>query len=133
MLNISCEKDIIQLKEKLHPDLIYITTHEFDLLFEMLGSEQEVPPFRLDDNGYGIVWLEPEEENSALRSLGLASPFYYVEYVEIYTLNVGQYYKIMIMYDNDCCRIIFSRLGTQNADLEAWLKEQTRKGMNMVR
>lgn len=128
MLTIQSTSDITQQGQSLSPLLLAAASQELSQLREMLNFEDSDTNFRLDTIGYSIVCLGNQEPLSNLSELGLTFPFLHVEYVEIHDLQGVQYYRILIMYDNECFTTIFTVRGSQNAKLEEWLADQAIQG-----
>ncbi|MNW05961.1 hypothetical protein D3C71_2022900 [compost metagenome] len=51
-----------------------------------------------------------------------------MEYVEIHELPEVQYYRILLMYDNESFATVFSVKGTQINELEKWLEDHSIQG-----
>lgn len=124
MITIFCKTDIDQTTSKFPPVLLRAAEDLFGQLREMLDFDKEGDDFNLEGKGYSISYLEPHESVSSLRSLGVVYPFFQVEYVEFHGMQEPQYFRILLMHDNECFTIVFSLKGTQNTELEEWLWDQ---------
>ncbi|OME60884.1 hypothetical protein BSK59_05555 [Paenibacillus odorifer] len=128
MLTIQCTSDIVKHGQTLSPFLLEAVSQEHSQLCEILNFDEGDDKCRLDTTGHTIICLEHYEPQSNLTTLGLAYPFLHVEYVEIYELPEVQYYRILLMYDNESFTTVFSVKGTQNNKLEEWLANQSIQG-----
>jgi hypothetical protein len=128
LLTIFCMSDIDHLDNKLHPMLATAISQELTQLREILNIVEGEANFQLDTRGYTIACLEHQESLSNLSTIGLSFPFLYVEYVEIYKVQEMQYYRILLMHDNECFTVVFTIRGTQNNELEKWFSDQAIQG-----
>ncbi|MEK8204160.1 hypothetical protein [Paenibacillus sp. FSL L8-0696] len=128
MLTIFCTSDIVHLHEKLPLTLTTAVSHELFQLCKLLNSGENDTDFGLNTIGYTIAFLEHHEPLSSLKTLELTYPFLHVEYVELHELPEVQYYRILLMYDNESFTTVFSVKGTQNTKLEEWLADQAIPG-----
>lgn len=128
MIMITCRNDLIHAGGKMPAPFAGVTKRELIGLLDLLDSERSNPGFRIDTAGYRIVCLEHKETENELASIGLAHPFHQVEYVEVLEVYKMQFYRILLMHDNECFTIILSPRDSQNAALEVWFREQSGYG-----
>ncbi|MGP0585560.1 hypothetical protein [Paenibacillus timonensis] len=128
MITIVCKDDLARYGEKFSASFTRIIESELDQLTNLLDSEEIGPLFRTDSAGYQIICLEEKEPENSLASIGLSAPFHQVEYVEIHDIGLNQFYRILLMHDNESFTIVLSPLNTQLTELEAWLRMFGNKG-----
>ncbi|MEK4153640.1 hypothetical protein NYE27_00985 [Paenibacillus sp. FSL R10-2779] len=128
MLTIQSSNDIVKHSQTLSSFLLEIVSQEHSHLCELLNLNEGEEKDLLDIEDHSITCLEHYEPQSNLTTLGLAYPFLHVEYVEIYELSEEQYYRILLMYDNESFTTVLSVKGTQNTELEKWLEDHSIQG-----
>lgn len=128
MLTIQSSNDIVKHSQTLSPFLLEIVSQEHSHLYEILNLNEGEDKGLLDIEDHSITCLEHDEPQYNLTTLGLAYPFLHVEYVEIYELPELQYYRILLMYDNESFTTVFCVKGTQNTELEKWLEDHSIQG-----
>ncbi|MGI6558066.1 MAG: hypothetical protein ACOX20_03615 [Limnochordia bacterium] len=136
MRTIKTENDIHALKKAavLTPSLLDFLEVELQKLIEAFGDLEIERPLDLMEYGY-IVLLEPGDNVRDLREVGLdwvdqgllgSLP----EFVERERLSDGtEIYRIGVLYDNDYMMIFLSLAGSHDAEVEAWLAEETQNFM----
>ncbi len=103
----------------------------YKLLVESLRADIPADDFSLKDSGY-IVILEVGDDVRDLSSVGLNSEDNGLlgsipEYVEKYSAGSINYYKIVILYDNEYIMTFFSQEGIHDDEMEDWLAEHARE------
>ncbi|WP_342563633.1 hypothetical protein NST84_29940 [Paenibacillus sp. FSL R7-0345] len=124
MNQITCKTDLYHIGGKLAAPYLGVAKRELSQLLDMLDSESTNPDFRIDSAGYRIVCLEHKEPDAELASVSLSAPFQQVEYVELCEVYKMQFYRMLLMHDNECFTIVLSPKEAQNVGLETWLHEQ---------
>ncbi|MEK3718473.1 hypothetical protein [Paenibacillus sp. FSL R7-0333] len=128
MLTIQCTSDFAKYRQTLSPCLLESVSQELYQLCELLTSHEDDLDFWLDTSKHTIDCMEQLEPLTSLKTLGLAYPFVHIDYVEIYVHPEVQYYRVLLLYDNESFKTVFSLKGTQNTQLEEWLANQAIHG-----
>ncbi len=133
MKTIIVQQDLEDIKKESSLNSLYFQQIEifYKLLVESLRAEVPAEDFSLKDSGY-IVILEAGDDVRDLSSVGLnpedegllgSIP----EYVEKYSAGQVDYYKIVILYDNEYIMTFFSQVGIHDDEVEDWLAEHARE------
>ncbi|SDC91642.1 MULTISPECIES: hypothetical protein [Halanaerobium] len=98
----------------------------FVQLYEALGRDETMDQFRLDWPGGFIAVLEEGDNLRDLSILGLNYENdgifgFPLEYVEEYSLNRMEFYRIGILFDNESMLSIFSEVGIHDDEIEDYL------------
>ncbi len=133
MKTIIVQQDLEDIKKENSFNPLYFQQIEifYKLLVESLRAEVPAEDFSLEDSGY-IVVLEEGDDVRDLSSVGLnpedegllgSIP----EYVEKYSAGSIDYYKIVILYDNEYIMTFFSQVDIHDQEVEDWLAEHARE------
>ncbi|MUT64930.1 hypothetical protein [Paenibacillus sp. NEAU-GSW1] len=90
----------------------------FDQLRELLGQNGTDKPFSLSEHGHELIFLQPMESFPDFQFDGRA-----LEYAERIILDDVQLFKACLMEDNEGFTFLFSVVGTQVKEIEAWFAD----------
>jgi hypothetical protein len=98
----------------------------FVQLYEAFSRDETMDQFRLDLPGGFIAVLEAGDNLRDLSILGLNHENdgifgFRLEYVEEYSLNRIEFYRIGILFDNESMLTIFSEVGIHDDEVEDYL------------
>lgn len=117
--------NLLELKEAaaLHPTFAHYLQAQFLSLYATFADNQSLTAFSLESIGPMVV-LSPCESN--LQLLGMTEELLTVhtEFVERVRLPRVDLYRWGVMTDNDFVLLLYSIVGSQKSELEAWLADQ---------
>jgi len=100
----------------------------FDQLRELLGQDGMDETFRLSGHGYALIVLEPGE---GLTSRQMERQSVDVEYAERVSLDDCQLFKVCLLEENESLTFLFSTVGSQPGETEAWFTDLLSGGTDL--